>query len=242
MSYEREILEHFLRMPLDDAESVLHEFSQLEGAKYYPPTSKGYADSFVYVPGTREDRVLLIAHSDTVFDYYSGENIIELEEDTYFSDNKGVGIGADDRAGCAILWLLRDTGHSLLITNGEEYGSISADRIASQIPNLYGELNAHNYMIEFDRRNADDYKTYNIPVSKKFLSFIESSTGYNDAGKKSSTDIVHLCGKICGVNMSVGYYHEHTPDECLVFSEWMNTLEISRRLLEGEQDKFQLLK
>ena len=241
MEYERKILEHFLRMPLNDAESVLHEFTQLYGAKYYPSTSKGYADSFVYVPGSREDRVLLVAHSDTFFDYYGEENIVELEEDTYFSGNNGVGIGADDRAGCAILWLLRDTGHSLLITNGEEYGSISADRIAAQLPKLYDELNEHNYMIEFDRRHADDYKTYNIPVSKKFTDFIETSTGYHDAGHKSSTDIVHLCGKICGVNLSVGYYYEHTPDECLVFSEWMNTLEISRKILEGKQEKFPLM-
>ena len=240
MDYERTILEHFLRMPLNGAEAVLSDFSQLSGAKYFPSTSRDYPDSFVYVPGARNDRVLLVAHADTFFDTYAGENIIELEEDTYFSGNGDVGIGADDRAGCAILWLLRDMGHSLLITNSEEYGSISANRIATRLPALYDELNAHNYMIEFDRRHADDYKTYNIPITDEFLRFIETSTGYHDAGKTSSTDIVHLCGEICGVNLSVGYYYEHTPDECLVFAEWMNTLEISRRMLEGQQKKFPL--
>lgn len=242
MNYERTILEHFLRMPLNDAESVLYEFRQLPGAVYYPTTSKDCPDSFVYIPGARKDRVLLVAHADTFFDSYTGDNVVELEEGTYFSGNKDTGIGADDRAGCAILWLLRETGHSLLVTNSEEWGSISANRIAARIPALYDELNGHCYMIEFDRRHSDNYKTYNIPVSKNFTDFIEASTGYHDAGKASSTDIVHLCGKICGVNLSVGYYYEHTPDECLVFGEWMNTLEIARRMLEGEQERFPLLK
>ena len=242
MEYERKILEHFLRLPLNDAEAVLSEFNQLYGAKYYPSTSKEYADSFVYVPGARNDRVLLVAHSDTVFDWHEGTTEFVIEEDTYFSANKdkNVGIGADDRAGCAILWLLRDMGHSLLITNGEEYGSIAAGRIATELPSLYDELNAHSYIIEFDRRHATDYKTYHIPVSDEFIAFIEGSTGYTDAGKNSSTDITCLCGEICGVNLSVGYYYEHTPDECLVFAEWMNTFNVARNMLEGVQERFPL--
>lgn len=68
-------------------------------------------DSFVYVPGKREDRVVLIAHADTV--YNSGQEII-FEEGIYRSGTPYCGIGADDRAGCAILYLLKDFGHSLL--------------------------------------------------------------------------------------------------------------------------------
>lgn len=241
MDYERKILEHFLSLPLNDPEAVLSEFQQLSGSKYYPPTSKECTDSFVYIPGARNDRVLIVAHSDTVFDWHGGATKFIIEEGTYFSANKNAGIGADDRAGCAILWLLRDMGHSILITNGEECGSISAGRIATELPSLYDEINAHSYIVEFDRRHATDYKTYNIHVSREFISFIEGATGYTDAGKNSSTDITRLCGEICGVNFSVGYYYEHTPDECLVFAEWMNTLEVARNMLEGKQEKFPLL-
>ena len=49
----------------------------------------------------------------------------QARERTEFFYRSGVydeGIGADDRAGCAILWLLKDSGHSLLVTNGEEIG------------------------------------------------------------------------------------------------------------------------
>ncbi len=241
MQDEISVLEHFLKMPLNNAESVLDEFRKLDGAKYYPPSSPIDKDSFVYIPGTRKDRVLLVAHADTFFDYPEALGSVVIEEGTYFSGSKGLGIGADDRAGCAILWLLRDMGHSLLVTNGEEYGSLAAMRIAARLPKLYDELNGHCYMIEFDRRHADDYKTYNIPVSDDFRRFIEDSTGYHDAGKASSTDIVHLCNEICGVNLSVGYYYEHTPDECLVPGEWINTLSIARKMLALPQKRFPVI-
>ena len=147
MQDEISVLEHFLKMPLNNAESVLDEFRKLDGAKYYPSSSPIDKDSFVYVPGTRKDRVLLVAHADTFFDYPEALGSIVIEEGTYFSGSKGLGIGADDRAGCAILWLLRDMGHSLLVTNSEEYGSLAAMRIAARLPQLYDELNGHCYIL-----------------------------------------------------------------------------------------------
>ena len=93
-------------------------------------------------------------------------------------------------------------------------------------------------MIEFDRRHAHDYKVYNIPVTEEFKHFIEINTGYTEANRHSSTDIKILCEKICGVNLSVGYYYEHTEFEHLEFHEWENTLNITRKMLEPEQHKF----
>lgn len=240
MADEKFTLEYFLNLPLENAEPVMQIFRELEGAKYYPVSGQGAMDSFTYIPGTRKDRVLLVAHADTFFDIPGISHSLELEEGSYFSGNSEAGIGADDRAGCAILWLLRNMGHSLLITDGEEYGAVAAGRIATEFPDIYDELNSHCYMLEFDRRHGDDYKCYNIPVTSEFVNFIESETGYHDAGKSSSTDIVKLCRDICGVNLSVGYYYEHTPDECLVFSEWQHTLEIARKMLTPPQKRFTL--
>ena len=235
---DREALEMFLDCELGYPDEVFDKFIKLEDARYYMHYDVPDA---VYVPGKRKDRVLLVAHADTVF-RVPGKHKVILDGDTYKSGSPDYGIGADDRAGCAILWLLRESGHSLLVTNDEEIGSLGAQDIRDVHTDLFRELNGHQYMIEFDRRHAEEYKTYNIPVSKNFTDFIESSTGYHDAGKDSSTDIVHLCGEICGVNLSVGYYREHEPEEYLVFAEWMNTLETARRMLEGEQERFPLLK
>ena len=238
---ERETLEIFLRCGLSSPDEVFEKFLSLDNAKSYE--TDGEIDC-VYVPGTRGDRVLLIAHADTVFTTYpDNEKPHEFfidEGDIYRSLEEDDGIGADDRAGCAILWLLKDSGHSLLVTNNEEIGSVGAQNIRNHHKELFEELNNHQYMIEFDRRHAHDYKVYDIPVTEEFKRFIETNTGYTEADRRSSTDIRILCDKICGVNLSVGYYDEHTVWEALDFNEWKNTLDIARKILEPEQQKFLL--
>lgn len=51
-------------------------------------------------------------------------------------------LGADDRAGCAIIWLLRNLGHGILITDDEEQGSLSVEEMARTNPELLEELNS----------------------------------------------------------------------------------------------------
>jgi hypothetical protein len=36
---------------------------------------------------------------------------------------------------------------------------------------------------------------------------------------------------MCGVNLSVGYYNEHTENERLVLAEWLHTLEMAQNWL-----------
>jgi hypothetical protein len=58
-----------------------------------------------------------------------------LSNGVFQSANRIRGIGADDRAGCAILWLLKDLGHSLLITDGEEKGGIGSKWLMNDTEN-----------------------------------------------------------------------------------------------------------
>lgn len=95
-------------------------------------------------------------------------------------------------------------------------------------------------MMQLDRRNSRDYKCYRIPVTDEFKSFIEEETQFVDAGNTAYTDIVTLCYKICGVNLSVGYYNEHSSSETLVFDEWYHTLEVANNMLNKEQKRFLL--
>lgn len=84
-------------------------------------------------------------------------------------------------------------------------------------------------MLQLDCRGASDYKTYGIPVTADFLSFIERETGYVRAESTGKTDIGRLCRDICRVNLSVGYYNERHPEETLVVAERERALSISRR-------------
>jgi hypothetical protein len=126
---------------------VLDKFQGIPGS-YSEGTGQ---QRFVYIPGSRKDRVLLVAHADTVWHWFEngGDSGIQLKYEgdiitsaiadkefviTYRKSKrkdtiKGIGTGADDRAGCHILWQLRNLGHSLLITSGEEQGCISTHRM-----------------------------------------------------------------------------------------------------------------
>ena len=237
----KRVLEEILASPIDDAAPLLKRFAALPGAT---ARLEGDKCDFVYVPGKRDDRVLLAAHADTVWDKEYTEKRrrgrIKCKNGVYSSTNPFCGIGADDRAGCAMLWLLRESGHSLLVTDGEEKGMLGSGYIRNHCPELFAEINDHSYIIQADRRNASDYKCYNLPVTDEFREFIEKNTGYADAGKNAATDIVALCEKICGVNLSVGYYNEHHKEEILVFDEWYNTLITIEKMTSPPQKRFLL--
>ena len=237
-TYAEETLLRFLSYPLSEPTGVMAELASLPRAVYDLDTP---GERYVYVPGTRADRVLLVAHADTVWDGDADAvQSVYVAGGVVRGRNAACGIGADDRAGCAILWLLRESGHSLLVLDGEEYGSLAARHLRDAHPALFDELNGHAYAVELDRREDKNYKTYHLPVSRAFLSFIESSTGYRSAGNRSSTDITVLCRDICGVNLSVGYYDEHTEEERLVLSEWYRTLSLLEEMLKGPQKRYLL--
>lgn len=244
---ERLTLEFYLSFDLSSAQPVLERFAQMDGAI---AAFDGGKNNFVYIPGLREDRVLLVAHADTVWDCAYRPNMekfiqeFKCEDGIYrgtIHDNGNaydIGLGADDRCGCAMLELLKGSGHSLLLLDGEEHGQKGAVHLRKNHKKLFEELNGHAYAIQLDRRNGTDFKCYNIPVSKEFKSFIQEETGYKNDEDGSCTDIVKLCVSICGVNLSVGYYNEHHADEELVYEEWLNTLNVMRRLLEKPQRRF----
>lgn len=238
----RKVLEEFLSFPVCSAAPVLRKFAELDGAVSCIRDGK---ENFVYVPGTREDRIVLAAHADAYWDtLYAWDTVqhsVKKTREGYVSGVPDRGFGADDRAGCAMLWLLRNSGHSLLVLDGEEHGQRGAHAIRESCPALFSEINSHNYIIQLDRRGSSDYKFYYLPVTDEFRDFVRNSTGYSDAGMNSRTDIVVLCDKICGVNLSVGYYNEHKPEEKLVFDEWFNTLKIVEKMIKGPQKRFELL-
>jgi hypothetical protein len=229
---KKRVLKEFLNYPLGSAEPVLARFAALPGA-----LRRGTGpEQFVYIEGRRKNRVLLVAHADT---YWNSEESGRKKSDHKLifsngiisSGTPGYGIGADDRAGCAILWLLKGLGHSLLITSGEEKGGLGSNWLMDFNGDIaYRINNNHQFAVQFDRRNSRDYKCYTVGT-EDFSCYIEDETGYTMPDVFSYTDIVTLCHRITGVNLSIGYYNEHSANERLVVNEWLHTLEMAETWL-----------
>ena len=228
------VLKEFLALPHRPA-AVLERFAALPGAVSRSGSGK---EGFVYIPGNREMSVLLVAHADTVG---REDTEIDLAEDDLAIRNRAGILGADDRAGCAMLWLLRNTGHGLLVTNGEEDGGIGSCFLKREYPELFDEINSrYRFMIQIDRCGGHDFKCYQVGT-EEFRSYIERRTGFSEPDRLRSTDIMYLCRDICGVNLSCGYHEEHTETEYLVKQEWRNTLRLLRSWLsERELPRFPL--
>ena len=250
ISDDQWILERFLDTPITSPKKVFKLFAGLPGAVEGRGEGR---QGYVYVPGTLpiEKRCVLAAHADTVFDKAyveqgfieaTGENEAVFADGWYKGTNPAVSIGADDRCGCAMLWALRESGHSLLITDGEEHGQVGAHFLRDTAPELLAELNAHAFILQLDRRGASDYKCYELPVTPEFLAYVEAETGYVRAEGKGRTDIQVLCTDVCGVNLSVGYYDEHQPTERVCLAEWQHTLDLVRALLAKPFSRFPLVK
>ncbi len=236
-----ETLSTFLNTPLDCGDEIFTRFSALPGAI----TGEGSKplQRYVYIPGTRKDRVVLVAHMDTVWDQsyqkpFTEPRSVVFEDGVFQSDNPGCGIGADDRAGCAILWELQDCGHSILLTDGEEHGKHGANYLKSHNKKLFRELNRHRFMMEFDWKGTNSCLFNQVDNTKKFKAYIANVLGFHDSKAPGGTDLGVLCHRVCGVNLGIGYAGWHSNKEQLVLADWENTLEKVRTFLEKRQPKF----
>ncbi|MCL1826613.1 MAG: M28 family peptidase [Candidatus Cloacimonetes bacterium] len=225
-----DILLEFLEMP-HIALPVLEKFSNEFKVNIYE--GKGDSERFVYIPPTRkENNVVLVAHADVVGMETDTKTALVVTEKEIRNRDRNAILGADDRAGCAMAYILHKAlGHAVVITDGEEHGQIGANYMKNECKEIFDEINNFQFMVEFDRMNAKDFKCYKVGTPE-FKKYIKKETKYIDAGESSFTDICTLADKICGVNLSVGYYAQHTFAEKIVIDEWLNTLRVSMEWLK----------
>ena len=107
-----------------------------------------------------------------------------------------------------------------------------------QNPDIANILNQHQFIVQFDRCNRNDFKCYDVGTDE-FRAFIKEKTNFVEPNRESYTDICTLCKDICGVNFSVGYHSEHTNNERMNFNEWLHTLNVARKLLNEDLPKFE---
>ncbi|MBE6956909.1 MAG: glycosyltransferase [Ruminococcaceae bacterium] len=236
----KELLLDFLNTPLDDGGQILERFAALSGAVM--GTGEKPLQRYVYVPGNRfPDGVVLVAHTDTVWDRnydkpFSGEQTVKFENGVFSGTDPEAGIGADDRAGCAMLWAMRHSGHSLLVVDGEEHGKHGARYLQKSNPKLFRLLNRHCYMIELDWMGTRSCLFNQVDNTKRFKADIQEALDLDDGGAKGGSDLQVLCRHVCGVNLGVGYHGCHKSGETLVLAEWENTLaELSAFLAQPQR-------
>lgn len=185
-----------------------------------------YMDGFLYAEGNIP--VGLVAHMDTVF---APPKFVEYKNG--IMEGKS-GLGADDRAGIyGILHIIRNgLRPTVMFMEDEEKGCIGAEKFVKA--NI--KLNL-NYLIELDRQGSNDSVFYDCN-NYDFERFV-NSFGF-DTAFGSFSDISEIAPHygISAVNLSVGYYGQHTIHEILIIGELANTLKRVEEMLKAKTSKF----
>ena len=195
-------------------------------------TSKKYdvidEDGFLYAKG--DVPVLLVAHMDTVHKELCTKII--KSKDVLYSPQ---GIGGDDRCGVFIIANIVKNHHcSVVLLEDEEIGTVGAKKFAQTeyIKNL-----GVNFMIEFDRKGRDDAVFYTCD-NKDFTKHVLDNTGYKQqVGSFTDISVLMPVSKLCGVNLSCGYYNPHTTNEYVVYTEMFETIAAAEELITAECEK-----
>jgi hypothetical protein len=174
-----------------------------------------------------ESKILWSAHTDTVHHeggrqrlHYDAAGFLMLSRKA-----KSRCLGADDTAGCFILrqMILRGVPGYYVFHWGEEKGG----RGSSDLARCRKFLAEFNFAIAFDRRGTQDIITEQMggycasdAFAENLASQLEKASGgwlsYKGSDEGIFTDTANYTDDIpeC-TNLSVGYQHEHTPQEYL---------------------------
>lgn len=220
IKYRNLALENLLRMKQSTLKK--HVVKELCALGYDPVANDGY----VFARG--EFPVLLVAHMDTV-------HLTPVKEVVYDGPiiSSPQGIGGDDRCGVyIILELLKEFDCSVVFTEDEEIGCVGAKKF---VENEDIEV---NYIIEFDRRGSNDCVFYSCD-NPDFTNFVES-TGFFKKALGSFSDICIIAPALgaAAVNLSCGYYSEHSVKETINLLEMNEIIEEAKILLDMECEAF----
>lgn len=199
-----------------------HVKNVLVSTGYKPVTG----DGFLYAEG--KIPILLVAHLDTVHKEKPTDIFYDSEQDVMWSPQ---GIGGDDRCGVyAILRMLYNHHPYVLFTEDEEKGCLGAEKAVSILkrPEV-------KFIIEIDRRGSDDCVFYNCG-NKEFQTYIESFGFETANGTYSDICVLSDEWDIASVNLSSGYYNEHSTEEYIRLNELETTYERIIDILKDEKN------
>lgn len=161
---------------------------------------KGY----LYSPG--HTPVMLVAHLDTV--HKTPVQSLCASPDGILMSPEG--IGGDDRCGVMmILELMKEHNCHILFCEDEETGAVGARCYVRDMKDQYPDL---NYIVEIDRHGTKDCVFYDCD-NEKFVDFVEQFGFKENYGTFSDISVLAPAIGAAAVNISSGYFHEHTTHE-----------------------------
>lgn len=240
--FAQTLLEEFLSLPQQSADAVFDRFLSLSNILYVQgdePSAR-----YLYRRGTAAHPVLLVAHADTVQPDVTmrgrrhRQRIVCKQERYLCGKNPSMGIGADDRAGCAMLWALRDAGFSLLLLDGSTNDSCGARYLIDTDPALTAEIGTHSYIVYLDYTGTGSCVFPENAATAKFRQHILQSLGFSAEPRYCSGDLELLARDICGVNVGVGFHRPHKPKEYVDLNAWLSTYRALKTLSQRQQPHF----
>ena len=251
INMDLDLLKKIIRMNKKD----LFDFLETELVQVYKKIdTNGELRNFLFCEG--EQPVMLVAHLDTVFEEFSKPYSAHQNDDLwkmynfyqiatelkeiYHDQVKGVlwspdGLGADDRVGVFMILSLVRAGArpSILFTTDEESGSISGHDFALRYKHKLQNYGI-KYLMELDRSGVNDCVFYNCD-NPDFTKYIEGY-GFKTA-TGSFTDISVICPiiKIAGVNLSVGYWNEHSKTEMIDLFTMSKNFDIIYKMIKNSK-------
>lgn len=216
-------LENIVQMTQRELKQTLA--SELSERGYSPVSKKG----FLYAEGDLP--VLLVAHMDTVHKQ-PVETICFSKDGRFMMSPEG--IGGDDRCGVhMILEIIRESRCHVLFTEDEEIGCIGARAFAA------GKIRPQvNYIVEVDRRGSNDAVFY-LCDNPEFAEFV-CSFGFETArGSFSDISVIAPALGVAAVNISAGYYNEHSRHECIDLAAMERNIGLLREMVQSSAERFE---
>ena len=179
-----------------------------------------------YILAQGDIPIALCAHLDTVFMDNNNKTLIYDRAKELLLCPEGAGF--DDRAGIFAILNIVKSGlrPHIILCRDEEIGGIGASALGNTT-NPFPEL---RYIIELDRAHKNDCVFYDDDD----IDFEEYIEGFGfELAYGSFSDISFIAPKwnVGAVNLSIGYYHEHTTHEYLDLRSLFTTINKVKKML-----------
>lgn len=219
----KELFEEIIQLPEKNLFNYIYKILERKG---YKKIVKSAENDYLFAEG--DIPIVLVAHVDTVFTSFPSEIYYDNQQQVIWSPD---GLGADDRAGVtAILQIILD-GYKpcVIFTNGEEKCVEGGEKLVTEYYACPFEQQI-KYMIELDRMGSKDCVFYDC-LNEEFKRYIQSYDFTENYGTYSDISVICNNWNIAGVNLSIGYYDEHTFLERLKFKEMYETIDKVKNML-----------
>ena len=224
-------MKQFLKICKMHKQSELKKYlcSFMKGSGYEVVNADGY---LFCKPKANSDKICLTAHMDVVHPTAVRQIVVEHHENqTIISSPQG--IGGDDRCGVWMIMECVKKGYRpyVLFCEDEEIGCIGAEKFT--LSKDIATLADCKFIVQLDRRNATDAVYYECD-NPDFEKFITKVTGYiTEWGTCSDISVIAPALGVAAVNLSCGYYKEHTPEHYVIWEEMQNTLSATEELIKA---------